>query len=124
MKNSFLEILQYQTSFDIDRTMKRWSPLLLDVSWVVNFGVSIHDHATMVTVEGPHFSSQAESKLFQRWGGHVINMTIVSEVVPAKEYCRLANDCHRRQIRICWIATKYLATYMPPPVAISPLRLL
>lgn len=38
-----------------------------------------------VTIEGPRFSSQAESKMFQSWGGHVINMTTVPEVVLARE---------------------------------------
>ena len=35
---------------------------------------------TMVTIEGPRFSSKAESKMFKQWGGDVINMTTVPEV--------------------------------------------
>ena len=34
----------------------------------------------MVTIEGPRFSSLAESKMFRMWGGDVINMTTVPEV--------------------------------------------
>lgn len=41
----------------------------------------VHLTGTCVTIEGPRFSSKAESKLFQSWGGHVINMTTVPEVV-------------------------------------------
>merc|ERR1712226_1036254 len=35
--------------------------------------------------QGPRFSSLAESKMFRLWGGDVINMTTVPEVVLAKE---------------------------------------
>ena len=38
-----------------------------------------------MTVEGPRFSSKAESFLFQSWGCHVVNMTTVPEVCLAKE---------------------------------------
>jgi len=47
--------------------------------------VCVHDHATMVTVEGPRFSTRAESMMFRQWGGDLINMTTVPEVVLAKE---------------------------------------
>lgn len=39
----------------------------------------------MITIEGPRFSSRAESLTFQTWGADVINMTTVPEVVLAKE---------------------------------------
>ncbi|KAL0279370.1 UNVERIFIED_CONTAM: hypothetical protein PYX00_000947 [Menopon gallinae] len=44
-----------------------------------------HETGTCITIEGPRFSSRAESKLFKSWGGDVINMTTVPEVVLAKE---------------------------------------
>eukprot|EP00058_Branchiostoma_floridae_P021372 XP_002606862.1 hypothetical protein BRAFLDRAFT_91631 [Branchiostoma floridae] len=44
-----------------------------------------HESGTMVTIEGPRFSSRAESKMFRMWGGDVINMTTVPEVALAKE---------------------------------------
>jgi 5'-methylthioadenosine phosphorylase len=47
--------------------------------------ISHHKTGTMVTIEGPRFSSRAESKMFQQWGGHCINMTTCPEVVLAKE---------------------------------------
>lgn len=50
-----------------------------------NLGLKTHATGTVVTIEGPRFSSTAESKMFQLWGGHVINMTTVPEVVLAKE---------------------------------------
>merc|ERR1712037_331410 len=48
-------------------------------------GLEVHDKGTMVTVEGPRFSSLAESKAFRSWGCDVVNMTTVPEVVLAAE---------------------------------------
>jgi 5'-methylthioadenosine phosphorylase len=39
-----------------------------------HLGLSFHKTGTIVTVEGPRFSSRAESRLFQSWGAHCINM--------------------------------------------------
>lgn len=44
-----------------------------------------HDQGTMVTIEGPRFSTKAESRMFRQWGGDVINMSTVPEVVLARE---------------------------------------
>ncbi|XP_046361650.2 S-methyl-5'-thioadenosine phosphorylase-like isoform X1 [Haliotis rufescens] len=50
-----------------------------------DLGYRYHTTGTMVTIEGPRFSSKAESKMFRLWGGEVINMSTVPEVVLAKE---------------------------------------
>lgn len=42
--------------------------------------LTYHSSGTCVTVEGPRFSSKAESKLFRTWNCDVINMTTVPEV--------------------------------------------
>ena len=44
-----------------------------------------HEKGTMVTIEGPRFSSRAESHFFRQIGGDVINMSTVPEVVLARE---------------------------------------
>lgn len=44
-----------------------------------------HPTGTSITVEGPRFSSKAESKWFQSLGASVVNMTTIPEVVLAKE---------------------------------------
>ncbi len=44
-----------------------------------------HSKATVVTIEGPRFSSKAESHMFRAWGADIINMTTVPEVVLARE---------------------------------------
>lgn len=48
-------------------------------------GLAVHPTGTCITIEGPRFSSRAESLLFKSWGAHVINMTTVPEVILAKE---------------------------------------
>lgn len=48
-------------------------------------GIVHHDRGTVVTIEGPRFSTRAESRMFQQWGGDVINMSTVPEVVLARE---------------------------------------
>jgi 5'-methylthioadenosine phosphorylase len=44
-----------------------------------------HEKGTVVTVEGPRFSTRAESQMFRKIGGDVINMSTVPEVVLARE---------------------------------------
>ncbi|KAF2895936.1 hypothetical protein ILUMI_10239 [Ignelater luminosus] len=48
-------------------------------------GIHVHETGTVVAIEGPRFSSKSESLMFQKWGGDIINMTTVPEVVLAKE---------------------------------------
>ncbi|XP_066603671.1 S-methyl-5'-thioadenosine phosphorylase [Prorops nasuta] len=48
-------------------------------------GIDIRKGGTVVTIEGPRFSSKAESNAFRMWGGHLVNMTICPEVILAKE---------------------------------------
>uniref|UniRef100_A0AC35TH85 S-methyl-5'-thioadenosine phosphorylase n=1 Tax=Rhabditophanes sp. KR3021 TaxID=114890 RepID=A0AC35TH85_9BILA len=47
--------------------------------------VPVHTKGTIVCIEGPRFSSRAESKMYRLLGGDVINMTVVPEVVLCKE---------------------------------------
>lgn len=50
------------------------------ISCAKELNVNFHPSGVCVTIEGPRFSSRAESKLFKSWGGDVINMTTVPEV--------------------------------------------
>ncbi|MEK6845853.1 MAG: S-methyl-5'-thioadenosine phosphorylase, partial [Nanoarchaeota archaeon] len=58
--------------------------LLLDQS-AHELGLPCHKEGTMITIEGPRFSTKAESKMFRSWGADVINMSTVPEVVLARE---------------------------------------
>jgi 5'-methylthioadenosine phosphorylase len=44
-----------------------------------------HPTGTVVTIEGPRFSTRAESKMFRVWGADVINMSIAPEAALANE---------------------------------------
>lgn len=48
-------------------------------------GISAHPRAVYVGVDGPRYESPAEIKLYARWGGDVIGMTNLPEVVLARE---------------------------------------
>ena len=48
-------------------------------------GLSHHEAGTYVCIEGPRFSTRAESALFKSWGAHIIGMTLVPEVNLARE---------------------------------------
>ena len=48
-------------------------------------GLPFHDKGTCVVIEGPRFSTKAESHLFRQWKAEIIGMTMVPEVVLARE---------------------------------------
>lgn len=50
-----------------------------------NLGIPISKGGTYVCIEGPRFSTRAESKVFRMWGGDVIGMTCYPEVTLAAE---------------------------------------
>ena len=50
-----------------------------------NLGYKIHDGGTVVTIEGPRFSTKAESRMFRIWGGDIINMSVAPEAILANE---------------------------------------
>lgn len=44
-----------------------------------------HKTGTVITIEGPRFSTRAESNMFRTWGADVINMSIAPECILANE---------------------------------------
>jgi len=49
-------------------------------------GFRHHEKGTMITIEGPRFSTKAESRMFQMMGAELINMSTVPEVSLANEF--------------------------------------
>ena len=47
--------------------------------------VPVHDAGTYLCIEGPTFSTKAESRIFRSWGCHVIGMTNLHEAKLARE---------------------------------------
>ena len=61
--------------------------------------VKIHSDATYVCIEGPRFSTKAESKFFKSTGADIIGMTLVPE-------CQLA-----REAQICYASISTVTDY-------------
>jgi len=100
-KGDFVLVTQY-----IDRTKKRpdtfydggqvchisqadpFCPELNDIFYTAGqeiSGLRIKPSGTYVCIEGPRFSTRAESKMYRQWGGDIIGMTAYPEVVLAAE---------------------------------------
>lgn len=48
-------------------------------------GLRFHSSGTVITIEGPRFSTRAESNMFRKWGADVINMSVAPECILANE---------------------------------------
>jgi 5'-methylthioadenosine phosphorylase len=48
-------------------------------------GARVHENATYLCIEGPQFSTRAESNLYRNWGVDVISMTAMQEARLARE---------------------------------------
>lgn len=48
-------------------------------------GATVHKGGAFVTIEGPRFSTKAESNVFRQWGMDIIGMTAVPEAQLARE---------------------------------------
>jgi 5'-methylthioadenosine phosphorylase len=77
----------------IDRTFHRESTF---------FGNGIVGHVTYICMEGPQFSTRAESNLYRTWGADVIGMTNLQEAKLARE----AEICYATMAMVtdydCW----------------------
>jgi len=60
-------------------------PVIIEAAKSLKMDKNFKESGTVVTIEGPRFSSRAESFMFRSWKADVINMTTVPEVVLAKE---------------------------------------
>lgn len=45
----------------------------------------LHSEKTVVVMEGPQFSTRAESHMYRAWGGDIINMSTIPEAKLARE---------------------------------------
>jgi len=62
-------------------------------------GYPVHSTGTYVCIEGPRFSTRAESRLFRQWGCDIIGMTMYPE-------CMLA-----REAEICYVSIAMVTDY-------------
>ena len=47
--------------------------------------IKYHGKGTVITIEGPRFSTRAESHMFRSWGADIVNMSTAPEVILANE---------------------------------------
>lgn len=52
---------------------------------VLRTGAKVHSGGTLITIEGPRFSTKAESNIFRSWGLSIIGMTASPEAFLARE---------------------------------------
>jgi 5'-methylthioadenosine phosphorylase len=64
-----------------------------------NQNITLHNNCTYVCIEGPRFSTKAESKFFRTTGADVIGMTLVPE-------CQLA-----REAQMCYVSISTVTDY-------------
>jgi 5'-methylthioadenosine phosphorylase len=50
-----------------------------------DLGLKVHENGVYVCIEGPRFSTRAESKMFRTFGADVIGMTLFPECILARE---------------------------------------
>jgi len=62
---------------------KEITKILSDVA--DSLGIKTHKNKTVITIEGPRFSTKAESHMFRSWGADIINMSSCPEVALANE---------------------------------------
>jgi 5'-methylthioadenosine phosphorylase len=75
---------------------------LLTARCAEQVGATVHREGTYVCMEGPQFSTLAESQLYRSWGAHVIGMTNLQEAKLARE----AEICYTTMALVtdfdCW----------------------
>jgi len=57
----------------------------LIISTAKDLRLKVHEKGTVITIEGPRFSTRAESNLFRAWGADIINMSVAPEAILANE---------------------------------------
>jgi 5'-methylthioadenosine phosphorylase len=62
-------------------------PVLSDIVFQAakESGAAVHQGGTFIAMEGPAFSTRAESRLYKAWGADVVGMTVLPEAKLARE---------------------------------------
>jgi len=68
----------------------------------VETGIPVHNGGTLICIEGPAFSTRAESNLYRQWGMDIIGMTSIQEAKLSRE----AEICYAAMALVtdydCW----------------------
>jgi 5'-methylthioadenosine phosphorylase len=76
-------------------------PVLSQISFEAStkIGAKVHKGGTYLVMEGPQFSTKAESQLYRSWGADVIGMTALPEAKLARE------------AEICYVTLAFVTDY-------------
>ncbi|MFZ5943772.1 MAG: S-methyl-5'-thioadenosine phosphorylase [Bacillota bacterium] len=69
----------------IDMTNPYCTHLQQEIERVCPLDITLHKNGCYVCTEGPRFETPAEINMFKQWGGDLVGMTSVPEVVLARE---------------------------------------
>lgn len=73
-------------------------------------GIAVLEKGTIVTIEGPRFSSKAESNIYRQWGCDLVGMTLVPECPLAKEAGLLYAAVAMATDYDCWKESECVST--------------
>lgn len=65
-------------------------------------GLDVFNKGTLVCIEGPRFSTKAESNLYRSWGADLVGMTLCPESILAKEKGLLYTSIAMATDYDCW----------------------
>ncbi len=94
LPNQFIDFtkIRESTFFDSDKVVHTpmsepfCRELIKLISSIANgLNLKTHENKTVITIEGPRFSTKAESHLFRQWGADIINMSTCPEAALANE---------------------------------------
>ena len=84
--------MTFHESFEPNRPLHQAMPDPFDpqlrkimIQELQTLGYRHHPSGTVITIEGPRFSTRAESRMYRIWGADVVNMSVATE-------CMLANE--------------------------------
>lgn len=70
--------------------------LAQQISKIIPERINVHNGGTYINMEGPQFSTRAESHLYRSWGASIIGMTNLSEA-------RLAREAELCYLSLCFV---------------------
>lgn len=68
-----------------EQLLRLITPLVQKALKEENGSVKLHSEKCVVVMEGPQFSTRAESHMYRNWGGDIINMSTIPEAKLARE---------------------------------------
>ncbi|HZX63730.1 MAG TPA: S-methyl-5'-thioadenosine phosphorylase [Bacteroidales bacterium] len=85
-KNTFYEVFEPGSPIHTAMADPFSKPLReLLIAAAIDLGLPFHPTGTIITIEGPRFSTRAESVMFRNMGADIINMSIAPEAALANE---------------------------------------